>query len=57
MMGDILEPMPEVTNFYLILRIPEDLFSSFSLSTLLSSQINPEAIKDKIVLIGTKTEA
>lgn len=31
-------------------------FSSYSLSTLLSSQVNPEVIKDKIVLIGTKTE-
>jgi len=31
-------------------------FSSFSLSTLLSSQIHPEAIKNKIVLVGTKTE-
>ena len=31
-------------------------FTSHSLSTLLSSQINPEAIKDKIILIGTKTE-
>jgi adenylate cyclase len=31
-------------------------FSSFSLSTLLSSQIRPEAIRNKIVLIGTKTE-
>jgi len=31
-------------------------FPSHSLSTLLSSQINPEAIKDKIILIGTKTE-
>jgi adenylate cyclase len=31
-------------------------FSSFSLSTLLSSQIHPEEIKNKIVLVGTKTE-
>jgi adenylate cyclase len=31
-------------------------FPSYSLSTLLSSQINPEALKAKIVLIGTKTE-
>lgn len=31
-------------------------FPSHPLSALLSSQINPEAIKDKIILIGTKTE-
>ena len=31
-------------------------FPSYSLSALLSMQINPEAVKDKIVLIGTKTE-
>ena len=32
-------------------------FLSFSLSTLLSLQINPEAIEDKIVLIGYRTES
>ena len=32
-------------------------FPSYSLSTLLSSEINPDAVKDKIVLIGTKTES
>jgi adenylate cyclase len=32
-------------------------FPSYSLSTLLSLEINPETVKDKIVLIGTKTEA
>jgi adenylate cyclase len=32
-------------------------FPSFSLSALFSSQIHPEAIQDKIVLIGTNTEA
>jgi len=31
-------------------------FPSYSLSALLSSQINPEVMKDKIVLIGTKAE-
>lgn len=31
-------------------------FPSYSLSDLLSLQINPETFKDKIVLIGTKTE-
>ena len=31
-------------------------FPSYSLSALLSMQINPEAVKDKIVLIGTRTE-
>lgn len=32
-------------------------FSSYSLSTLLSSQLSPQAVKDKIVLIGTRTES
>ncbi len=31
-------------------------FPSYSLSTLLSLRIKPESIRDKIVLIGTKTE-
>ena len=32
-------------------------FPIYSLSTLLSLQMNPDAIKDKIVLVGTKTES
>jgi len=44
-------------QFLLNFRNSRKPFPSFSLSTLLSSQIHPEAIKDKIVLIGNKTEA
>jgi adenylate cyclase len=43
-------------QFLLSFRKSKNPFSAFSLSTLLSLEINPEAIKDKIVLIGTKTE-
>jgi len=43
-------------QFLLSFRKFKNPFPSFSLSTLLSLKINPEAIKDKIVLIGTKTE-
>jgi adenylate cyclase len=43
-------------QFLLSFRKSKKPFPSFSLSTLLSSQINPEVIKDKIVLVGTKTE-
>ena len=43
-------------QFLLDFRKSRRSFPSYSLSTLLSSQINPEAVKDKIVLIGTKTE-
>jgi adenylate cyclase len=43
-------------QFLLNFKNSKKSFSSFSLSTLLSSQIHPEAIKNKIVLIGTKTE-
>ena len=43
-------------QFLLSFRKSKNPFPAFSLSTLLSLEINPEAIKDKIVLIGTKTE-
>ncbi len=43
-------------QFLLHFKNSSNLFSSFSLSALLSLQIPPEAIENKIVLIGTKTE-
>ena len=43
-------------QFLLSFRKSKNPFPSFSLTSLLSLEINPEAIKDKIVLIGTKTE-
>jgi len=43
-------------QFLLSFRKSKNPFPSFSLTSLLSLDINPEVIKDKIVLIGTKTE-
>ncbi len=43
-------------QFLLDFRKSRGPFPSYSLSTLLSLQIKPESIKNKVVLIGTKTE-
>ena len=43
-------------QFLLDFRKSRRPFPSYSLSTLLSLQIKPESIKNKVVLIGTKTE-
>ena len=43
-------------QFLLDFRKSPKSFPSYSLSALLSLQINPETFKDRIVLIGTKTE-
>lgn len=44
-------------QFLLDFRKSRRSFPTYSLSTLLASQINPEVVRDKIVLIGTRTES
>lgn len=44
-------------QFLLDFKDTPESFTSYSLTTLLSGKIDPEAIKDKIVLIGTEAES